>query len=275
MLEYPFSMLQKDFISLRKYINGSDEISLETLIRRLNVKFDSLNKEIPKILYDGIIRNEVSETKISNLSELFVFGIPETISQQFISINQEKRLFVKENFFLNWQNIITDMSPVFLISSFIFSLETFISAYESLKNGALNGIKEFFYNYILSNCKHTALLSPNILPLDELCKENNGLYDLHIHLNGISEMDAVWQNLLYDKDNNLINIVNNIDSDNFQYQLEQMGFAYSNYESFLSKLIDRAQEIRGCFFDIIIGEQITEKKEFNNLKINPFFFFIQ
>ena len=104
MLEYPFSMLQKDFISLRKYINGSDEISLETLIRRLNVKFDSLNKEIPKILYDGIIRNEVSETKISNLSELFVFGIPETISQQFISINQEKRLFVKEHFFLNWQN---------------------------------------------------------------------------------------------------------------------------------------------------------------------------
>lgn len=272
MLEYPFSMLQKDFISLRKYINGSDEISLETLIRRLNVKFDSLNKEIPKILYDGIIRNEVSETKISNLSELFVFGIPETISQQFISINQEKRLFVKENFFLNWQNIITDMSPVFLISSFLFSLETFISAYESLKNGDLNGIKEFFYNYILSNCKHTALLSPNILPLDELCKENNGLYDLHIHLNGISEMDAVWQNLLYDKDNNLINIVNNIDTDNFQYQLEQMGFAYSNYESFLSKLIDRAQEIRGLFFDIIIGEQITEKKEFNNLKINPFFF---
>lgn len=272
MLEYPFSMLQKDFISLRKYINGSDEISLETLIRRLNVKFDSLNKEIPKILYDGIIRNEVSETKISNLSELFVFGIPETISQQFISINQEKRLFVKENFFLNWQNIITDMSPVFLISSFLFSLETFISAYESLKNGDLNGIKEFFYEYILSNCKYTALISPNILPLDELCKENNGLYDLHIHLNGISEMDAVWQNLLYDKDNNLINIVNNIDSDNFQYQLEQMGFAYSNYESFLSKLIDRAQEIRECFFDIIIGEQITEKKEFNNLKINPFFF---
>ena len=45
MLEYPFSMLQKDFISLRKYINGSDEISLDDFFDDDSFGSDNSEKE--------------------------------------------------------------------------------------------------------------------------------------------------------------------------------------------------------------------------------------
>ena len=60
----------------------------------------------------------------------------------------------------------------------------------------LDAIRNFFQEYILGNCEYSSLISPVIFPLNELCKKYNGFKDLHIHLNGISDMDTVWQTLL-------------------------------------------------------------------------------
>ena len=273
MREYPFSLIQKDFISLKQYVeNAGDSIEIQTIHRRLSVKYDSLNKEIPKSFYDRIIDQNFSEKKIRELSDIFIDGIPKSIAQEFLTINENKKIFVKEDRFLEWQNIISDMSPSFLIASFLFSLDDLKSAFTSLQMNDLDAIRNFFQEYILGNCEYSSLISPNIFPLNELCKKYNGFKDLHIHLNGISEMDTVWQNLLCEKDKNLINIVNALGSDSFQYQLEQIGFYYENYEAFLSRLIDKAQEIRCVFFNTIINNEVEYKDCSKENRQNPFAF---
>lgn len=273
MREYPFSLIQKDFISLKQYVeNAGDSIKVQTIHRRLSVKYDSLNKEIPKNFYDRIIDKNFSEKKIKELSDIFIDGIPKSIAQKFLTINENKKIFVKEDRFLEWQNIISDMSPAFLIASFLFSLDDLKSAFTSLQMNDLDAIRNFFQEYILGNCEYSSLISPDIFPLNELCKKYNGFKDLHIHLNGISEMDTVWQNLLYEKDKNLINIVNTIGSDSFQYQLEQMGFYHENCEAFLSRLIDKAQEIRCIFFNTIINNEVEYKNCSKENRQNPFVF---
>lgn len=273
MREYPFSLIQKDFISLKQYVeNAGDSIKVQTIHRRLSVKYDSLNKEIPKNFYDRIIDKNYSEKKIKELSDIFIDGIPKSIAQEFLTINQDKKIFVKEDRFLEWQNIISDMSPAFLIASFLFSLDDLKSAFTSLQMNDLDAIRNFFQEYILDNCEYSSLISPDIFPLNELCKKYNGFKDLHIHLNGISEMDTVWQNLLCEKDKNLINIVNTIGYDSFQYQLEQMGFYHENSDSFLSRLIDKAQEIRCIFFNTIINNEVEYKNCSKENRQNPFAF---
>lgn len=273
MREYPFSLIQKDFISLKQYVEiAGDSIEIQTIHRRLSVKYDNLNKEIPKSFYDRIIDKNFSEKKIRELSDIFIDGIPKSIAQEFLTINQNKKIFVKEDRFLEWQNIISDMSPAFLIASFLFSLDDLKSAFTSLQMNDLDAIRNFFQEYILGNCEYSSLISPDIFPLNELCKKYNGFKDLHIHLNGISEMDTVWQNLLCEKDKNLINIVNALGSDSFQYQLEQIGFYYENYEAFLSRLIDKAQEIRCIFFNTIINNEVEYKDCSKENRQNPFAF---
>jgi len=273
MREYPFSLIQKDFISLKQYVEkGDDSIEIQTIHRRLSVKYDSLNKEIPKSFYDRIIDKNIFESEIKDLSDIFTDGIPKNIAQKFLTINQNKKIFVKEDHFLEWQNIISDMSPAFLIASFLFSMDDLKTAFTALQMNDLTRIREFYQEYILYNCEYSSIISPDIFPLDELCEKYNGFKDLHIHLNGISEMDTVWQNLLCEKNKNLINIVNALEGDSFQYQVEQMGFYYENCESFLSKLIDRAQKIRCNFFNIIINNEVEDKKCSIETHQNPFLF---
>ena len=79
-----------------------------------------------------------------------------------------------------------------------------------------------------------------------------GFNDLHIHINGVTEMDAVWQNLFYDRNSNLNEIAKNIANASFKQQLEQINLNENCDICFIKKLLDRALEIRSNLFNLCL-----------------------
>ena len=54
----------------------------------------------------------------------------------------------------------------------------------------------YFLDYLLPNTRFTALPGSRVIQLEAIVSENNGLYDLHTHLNGAMETDVIWQDFL-------------------------------------------------------------------------------
>ena len=275
----PLSLIQKDFLSLSYYLHknessANDKLEIEDIKRHLIIKMRQMNNEIPDHFYKQIIAEKFDSTecenRIDSLACLFLKGICDGLGKEFLEINEDKRIFVKEEKFLEWQNLIEDMSPAFLIAAYLVSYDGISSI--DLSNSS--EIREIFNDYILSNCRYTTLLSPNIKPVQDLFLQVGGFNDLHIHINGVTEMDAVWQNLFYDRDSNLNEIAKNIANASFKQQLEQINLNENCDICFIKKLLDRALIIRNeffnlCFnansFDIISSDSISGRHPFRYL----------
>lgn len=63
-------------------------------------------------------------------------------------------------------------------------------------NVEISEIREYCVKTILPNVRYTALPHPYIPEIEHLVKKQNGFHDLHIHLNGSTETDIVWQDLI-------------------------------------------------------------------------------
>lgn len=276
----PLSFIQKDFLSLKFYLYNNhddenedrdthdDESKVVKEIRRhLLIKMHHLNNEIADNFYnqeiinhfDYIKKENGDYDKIETLSDLFVKGICNGLADEFLEFGSNKRLYVKEDKFLEWQNLIANMSPAFLIAAF-FASDKGEKEIEYKTDLNIENIRAVFSNYILPNCKYTTLLSPEIKPVKDLFGTNNGFNDLHIHLNGVTEMDGVWQNLLYERDKNLLEITKKISEDSCKQQLEQINIFDKNDISSIKSLLDRALIIRDDFFDIIFGTTVSKSK---------------
>ena len=278
----PLSFTQKDFLSLKFYLYNNyddndenedrdthdNESQVVTEIRHhLLIKMHHLNNEIADHFYEQEITNQFDYIKkengdydkIETLSDLFVKGICNGLADEFLEFGPNKRLYVKEEKFLEWQNLIANMSPAFLIAAF-FASDKEEKEIEYKTDLSIENIRAVFSDYILPNCKYTTLLSPEIKPVKDLFGTNNGLNDLHIHLNGVTEMDGVWQNLLYERDTNLLEITKKISEDSCKQQLEQINIFDKNDISSIKFLLDRALIIRDDFFDLIFGKTVHKNK---------------
>ena len=255
----PVNFFQTDIISLNAYYN-KQAVSFEDVKLRLLLKLRELNKGIPDNSYELSLKMHLND--IDNFCDFFISIIPD-FSAVFLEMNNRK-IKVKEIKFVEWQDIITDVSPLFVQSAFLFQ-------HNVLKTTDKRDILSFFNEYVVQNTKYTALPSPKIKFLDNLVMENHGLNDLHIHLNGITESEIVWQNLLNNTDKNLKNILKRINSRNFRQQLAQLGIDYQ--EETLYFFLNRAKSIRNKFYNIII-EQATENVRSDEIiACNPFSLF--
>lgn len=198
---------------------------------------------------------------------MFINGICDGLCKDFLEIDADNRVYVKEDTFLEWQNLIGNMSPAFLIAAFFASYDDTCLG----SNPEKSDIRRIYAEYILRNCKYTSLLSPDIKPINALFVQEEGFSDLHVHLNGITEMDAVWQNLLYDRDRNLVEISGKISTDQFKQQLEQINLCEKNDIQLIKKLLERALTIRDELFNATFSMPISEKRSLDAISgIHPF-----
>ena len=255
----PLIFLQKDFNSLQKYLENQ-EVSIDDIKRGLLVKQHNNNAEIPDHFYK--LYNKKAFDKITSVDEIFTKAIPE-FSAEFLNINFKNQLIVKEEKFIEWQNIIADFSPLFLEASYLYKNFFFAG------NPSIEEILSFYETYIHSNATYTALISPEIRPIQDLFADKGSFYDLHIHLNGVTESDAVWQNLLNEIDKNAKTINQKLKENDFLQQIEQTGIQISNNQ--ISEMLREAQKIRWDFFDAVFKNQKKSKEiNINNAYYNPF-----
>lgn len=169
--------LLRDRYTLDDYIHNND-VSWDTIKRRLFISEHSYNPNIPDHLYKDAFTyySNKNGLKIDSLKTLLSNGIY-LLAQEFIESKANHRNIIKKGLFAEWQDLLTLCSPLLLQSAYIagYTLVDTMSDSEYLKK------------YIKPNLRNTALPSIKInLPKKELS-------DLHIHLNGSTEVDILWQ----------------------------------------------------------------------------------
>ena len=217
----------------------------EALIDFLHLKYPSIQQAKRMILLelrkknfnapDHLLRLQIEEHEnvLKNFSVLFGTGFSE-FSKKYLEIRGETVYTVKDSFF-EWQDILTLVPPSFLIASRLSTL-------------CFDDVSEFYRSYITPNTKHTMLLSPYIIQLDNKVEEWNGLNDLHIHLNGSLETDKVWQDFL-SFPVKLKSYFEKVDKQKALEQLSQEGFRLT--PSALFEYLCLAKSIRIYFYEYL------------------------
>lgn len=265
-----FLFLQRDFLSLKCFADGKN-VSIEDVKRRLFLNQRNINNQVSNHYFK--LENNEPYGRIRNFSDLFLEF--QKFADKFLA-EKEKRIYVQDEKFIEWHNTISFISPLLLISAFIEN--NFI-----LKDFEISTIQDYFQKYICPNTRNTALLSPECIPLRHFFEEKQGFYDLHIHLNGITETDSVWQNLLNDIEKNMNEISKGFleednkfdeelkvkdcvfEKDGLNVLLEQNGLTWNSSD--LRELLYKARFLKNEIFNIVFGFENRDSKEFY---ISPF-----
>ncbi|MGY3055664.1 adenosine deaminase [Pedobacter sp. UYEF25] len=176
--------LLSDIESLSSYLNG-EIVSFNDIERRLFLLNRNENTNLPDQFYKLAQEREFKE--IHSLVQLLSIGL-ENIAEHHLILDDDK-IYVKENKENDCQQLITYVPPLILVMAFVESNQPF----EFTNCEALN---DYFHSYILPNTKYTSIPSSKHDLLTELLFENAGLNDLHVHLNGSTEIDLVWEDFL-------------------------------------------------------------------------------
>lgn len=262
----PIIHLQQDLFSLIDYMNGKSQIDCDIIKRRLINCRRSLSVYIPDHYYEYTGKQLLDSIKYT--SDLFIKGCIE-LSNNFLDMDENNIIYVKEEKFCQWQDIITCISPLILISSKIFDKKF------KKKICSQSDIRTFFSTYIVPNCRYTSLVAPCPIPFVKEFQKEKGFIDLHSHINGILESENVWQILLQNPEKNL-NIFYKEDGGKLviQKKLEQIGLPA---DTNLRCLIYEAIRLRSDFFSAVFCPGKNEL--FGNNKtgsgcIHPFSFIL-
>lgn len=134
--------------------------------------------------YEGLA--EMHLTKYSDLPELMSKLACEWGNR--VLCQERGRIYVREDRFEEWSKLIVSVSPLWLVGGFIAAKVDPEMLKKPLKidGGLANLFQQFRY---------TTLLIPFIPNLEYLV-DKDGLNDLHIHLNGTTEIDILWLEML-------------------------------------------------------------------------------
>lgn len=173
-----------------RYWGTGRVIPMEEVCRRL-VAIER-QKDVLKndSFYDGLRKVYMGE-QFMNLSEL-LWTIPWSLAQEAL-LYKDGKLYVKDVRFDDWMELLRQFPPLLLIAAFFENRFTSSLLHDTSRLG------DFIDTY-LSPFQFTALLFPYLPTLNKLMKEEAGLNDLHIHLNGTTETDVLWNYLLMNPD---------------------------------------------------------------------------
>ncbi len=166
MVGYCLRQFLMDSLTLDEY-EKETPVSWESIERRLVLNERKINYHIT----DNQLRLALDSYELNSLEELFLKGLPQ-LSSEFLEYRNNS-LYVKSNMFSKWQELITFCPPLVLVAAFA-------------SNNNIN------VDYI----QNTALLPPYIKELEDIKEHEHGFNDLHIHLNGSTEVDVLWQDIL-------------------------------------------------------------------------------
>lgn len=181
------AFLLSDNMSLRDYISGviPDYKDVKSRLKLLDRK---QNTCLPDHYYQ--MCSDYYIDGIGNIGNLICNGLCD-IADEHLEL-RDNVIYVRQTRQKDWQELITRIPPLLLLMAFL-------SKNTSIGN-TLEEIKQYYLDYILPNTKYTSLPHPYIPQIASYVKEKKGLHDLHIHLNGSTETDIVWQDVLCDID---------------------------------------------------------------------------
>lgn len=187
VVESFYRFLLADDQSINVYRLG-ERPSLTDISRFLFIKERSQNITLPDHYYSLDFNSKVKNIK--SVGGLVARSLDE-ISEEYLYLDhQSNSIHIHEKKFNSWQNLVTLIPPLVLHSSVYF------------KNNLLRDFKNrselnsLFNSYIVPNAKFTALPSPLIEDFEDVDFSPNKFSDLHVHLNGATETDVIWQNFL-------------------------------------------------------------------------------
>lgn len=161
---------------------------------------------------------------------------------------RENRIYVQQKKQNKWQELITYIPPLVIQMAYLH-IE------RPLTGNNKDEITTYFNEYILPNTRNTALPYPYIAQLEEYIKSENGLYDLHMHLNGTTETDRVWADFLAEPNNIYKEIKTAITKKLVKEQLEQEFETYTPAD--LRNMLFSARYIRDILFAYVLKQKLS------------------
>ena len=162
-------------------------IDIRQLYRRL-VALERMKMPLKSDMYYTGLGN-MYLSKYRSLDEL-IWQLPYDLASQFL-IRINEQTFVKKESFNDWMETLTYFPPLYLLAASY--LDVFTSS--MLESPAK---MQNFANKYLNTFRYSAQPIPYIQDLNHIVQKEEGLHDLHIHLNGSTETDVLWIYMLRD-----------------------------------------------------------------------------
>lgn len=177
--------LLNDTLSLSDYM-CSKAPSFKDVSRRLLLLLRSEGKSVPDHYYR--LNQSYFLDGIDSISDLLTKGLYRLADEHLEIIND--RIYVKQHMQNSWQELITYVPPLILQMALL-------NINRPLRvHACVSDLREYCLSNIYPNVRYTALPHPYIPEIIHLTTRQNGFHDLHIHLNGSTETDIVWQDLI-------------------------------------------------------------------------------
>ena len=208
-------------------------VSMVDVLRRMTAVERLNNTAIPDTYLEGLTQFNVGD-KYETFPQI-IYGMPMEMAKEYLTY-QNGRLYVKGDMFEDWMEHIISIPPSLFIAG--YWLDKF-----SLSMIQTPSELHAFVRKRLSMFAYTTMLHPFLPELNHWISQTDGLYDLHVHLNGTTETDAVWIYMLHHQD---VTIRNFSIAYNKQVSLRRLseqiltGFTPQKFQLFLS----HAQQLR-------------------------------
>ncbi len=173
--------LMSDKASLTDYWQGCPP-DFSDVKRRLFLLERQSDTRLPDHYYRR--GQDVGMVGIENLPDLLTKGL-QRLGASHLEFGSHG-ISVKREALSSWQDLLTFCPPLPLVCAVLWH-EKFIKGTRNTDD-----IAAFVKTYIQPNTRHTCLPSPHY-PALERVRRIQGFYDLHLHLNGSTEIDTAWQ----------------------------------------------------------------------------------
>lgn len=248
--------LLDDNLSLEDYYRVYKLPDIKDIRRRLFLKYRDSNRNIPDHYYHK--KTDYDLRGIESLEQLLTVGLDRLASHHLFL--RDNRIYVKQEEQVQWQSLITFITPLTLQSAFLFKELKVL--YTSDGNTVdCSSICTFYENFICPNFKFTALPHPFIPQVEHLVRKTGGFCDLHMHLNGSTETDKAWQHFLKNPDQVSQDLNKAFKGELVKEQLGQEVESLTPDD--INNLLRVAQQLRLVLFDILTGK-FCEKVEDNS-----------
>jgi adenosine deaminase len=177
--------LLSDSKSLSQYQNG-ESVPFDDIKRRILLLERKQDSSIPDHFLRLAAKRDLHN--IDSLESLLVNGLT-NLGETYFQLKKEI-IVIKKDKLEEWQELITFIPPLIQKAAYLIKYKKL----PALDN--IEALRKYSIEYILPNCRYTAIPSPELAELQGFIMEKKGLHDLHTHLNGSTETDIVWQDTL-------------------------------------------------------------------------------
>ena len=237
--------------SLTSYFKGKP-VSFDDIKRRMLLLERMGNRFIADHYYR--LSQEKSFDKIDSIAGVLYKGLLQ-IAEEHLELRRN-RIHVKQDKQNDWQELITRIPPLVLQAAYLHKHKTLTDK----KTGA---VQDYFIDVILPNARYTALPYPYIPQLENYIERNNGLHDLHMHLNGSTETDIAWQDFLKAPNKIYKELKDGFKNNLVKEQFEQESHLTDPLK--FRDLLHIASRIRNYIFVMLYPETLS-KEDLGNMK---------